>query len=340
MIAVAPRYDFTLTPEVEAHEPPEARGLARDEVRMLVSAAAGGEPRDARFYELPRFLERGDVLVVNTSATVPAALEAQAASGEMIALHVSTMLPGGLNVVEPRHTHVREGECLPLAEAAHAKLLMPYRSSSRLWIASLSLPRPLNEFLHRNGKPIRYPYVKAEWPIEAYQTVFALHPGSAEMPSAARPFSERVLAELVARGVIIARLMLHCGVASLEHDEPPYDEYFSVPPETAATVNSARAGGQRVVAVGTTAARALESAVDERGRVVASRGWTDHMISPGRPARAFNALLTGLHEPRSTHLALLQGVADRREIEGAYEAALSRGYLWHEFGDVHLILAA
>ena len=338
MIALAERLEFALPAELEAHEPPEARGLARDQVRLLVSQTARGEEVDARFDELPGFLRGGDVLVVNTSATLPAALPATTTQGIAIAVHVSTALPAGLTVIEPRHAQLSAGELLSLPAGGSATLLARYRSSQRLWIASLRLPQPLIPFLHAWGKPIRYPYVREEWPLESYQTVFGLHPGSAEMPSAGRPFSARVLAQLVAKGVIIARLTLHCGVASPEHDEPPYEEYFSVPPETAAAVNDARGTGRRVVAVGTTVARALESALDERGRVAAARGWTDHLISPHEPVRSFDALLTGFHEPRSTHLALLRGLASEAELRRAYRAALARRYLWHEFGDVHLIL--
>jgi S-adenosylmethionine:tRNA ribosyltransferase-isomerase len=338
MIALAERLDFTLAPELEAHEPPEARGLARDQVRMLVSRSASGDHVDARFSSLPGFLSAGDVLVVNTSATLPAALTASTAAGDRGAVHVSTALPAGLTVVEPRQLRVHEGDELTLPAGGSAKLLLPYRGSQRLWVAALNLPAELHAYLNAWGKPIRYPYVRGEWPIETYQTVFALQPGSAEMPSAGRPFSAAVLKELVAKGIVLARLTLHCGVASLEHDEGPYEEFFSVPPETAAAVNVARAAGQRIVAVGTSVARALESALDERDRVVSARGWTDHVISPGQPVRSFRSLLTGFHEPRSTHLALLRGLRGEDEIASAYRAALARGYLWHEFGDVHLIL--
>ncbi|MDQ6781776.1 MAG: S-adenosylmethionine:tRNA ribosyltransferase-isomerase, partial [Candidatus Eremiobacteraeota bacterium] len=267
---------FRLSPELEAHEPPEARGLARDEVRMLVSATEHDRIEHAVFQSLPQRMHVGDVLVVNTSATLPAALRARDARGLELGLHVSTVLPGGVTVVEPRNAPgLKPGDALRLEDGGRARLLWPYRNSQRLWLAIVETTRGLNVLLERYGKPIRYPYLHGEWPLEAYQTVFALHPGSAEMPSAGRPFSARVLQALARRGVVIARLILHCGVASLEHDEPPYEEYFSVPAETAAAINAARAAGRRVLAVGTTVARALESSLDGRGRVVAARGWTD-----------------------------------------------------------------
>ena len=136
-----------------------------------------------------------------------------------------------------------------------------------------------------------------------YQTVFATEPGSAEMPSAARPFTPELVTRLVSSGVQIAPLLLHTGVASLEDHEPPYEEFFRVPPETADRVNAAKRAGRRVVAVGTTVVRALETVTDGRGTTSPGSGWTDLVITPDRPLRAVNGLITGLHEPRATHLA-------------------------------------
>src|SRR5579872_2977848 len=336
MIALAPEIAFQLPSALEAHEPPEARGLGRDGVRMLVSRTNGD--LDAGFREIADFLNPGDVLVINTSATIPAALRANKADGSALELHISTALQGGLYVVEPRLVRDVSAETLTLAGGGRAHLLAPYAGSARLWIAKLELPEPLIAYLDRFGEPISYPYIRGSWPLPYYQTAFAIHPGSSEMPSAGRPFSAAVLERLVRKGVIVARLTLHCGVASLEHDEPPYEERFTVPAETAETVNAARRQGRQVIAVGTTVARALESAIDEKGRLVAARGWTEHVISPTHPVRTFSGLLTGFHEPRSTHLALVQALVPLRHLERAYSRALAGAYLWHEFGDVHLIL--
>jgi S-adenosylmethionine:tRNA ribosyltransferase-isomerase len=171
-----------------------------------------------------------------------------------------------------------------------------------------------------------------------YQTVYAREPGSAEMPSAGRAFTADVLARLEARGIRLALLTLHTSVASLERDEPPIEEWYRIPAETAAAIDGARAGGGRVIAVGTTVVRALESAADERGRVTASQGWTGLVIAPARQLRTTGALLTGFHEPRASHLAMLTAFAGRAHLEHAYHAALNARYLWHEFGDLHLIL--
>lgn len=328
--------DFELPKELEAREPAELRGSGRDDVRLLVSR--GDEIIHAHFRQLPRFLEPGDLLVLNTTATLPAALSAIRDDGEVIALHVSTPLPGGLVVVEPRQTSVGEGERLVLPGEASAILLAPYRDSKRLWIARMTLDRPLRDYLLQFGRPITYSYIDRRYPLDAYQTVYASEPGSAEMPSAGRAFTRALLVCLRRRGVRLAKLVLHAGVASLETHERPYEEYFEVPARTADEVRRARERGGRVVAVGTTVVRALESSVDRAGRVIASRGWTDLVITPERGVRVVDGLLTGLHEPRATHLAMLEAIAGRARIEKAYQAALERKYLWHEFGDLHLIV--
>jgi S-adenosylmethionine:tRNA ribosyltransferase-isomerase len=331
-------FEFVLPSELEAHEPPEARGLRRDEVRLLVTERASGRIVHARFADLPAFLRPGDLLVLNDSATLPAALAARREDGSTIALHLSTRLPAGLWVVEPRKTRIASGEILSLPGGAAARMLVPYPGSARLWIAQLELPGPLLEYLGRPGRPISYPYVRGEWPLDMYQTVYAREPGSAEMPSAGRAFTPEVLARAAGRGIGAARLTLHTGVASPEWDEPPTEEWYRVPPETAEAAGAARRGGGRIVAVGTTVVRALESAADEHGRPIASQGWTDLVITPRRGVRVVDGLLTGFHEPRASHLALLEAVAGRDHLERAYRAALRAGYLWHEFGDLHLIL--
>jgi S-adenosylmethionine:tRNA ribosyltransferase-isomerase len=338
MIATERLLDFALPAELEAHEPPEARGLRRDEVRLLVSSHGGDRIVHAQFAELPDFLRPGDLLVANDSATLPAALTARRADGSAVALHLSTRLPGQLWVVEPRKTAVAPGEALALPGGGTATLLAPYADSRRLWVARLDLPVPVLDYLHRWGRPIAYPYVRGAWPLEMYQTVYANEPGSAEMPSAGRALSADVIERLTHRGVGFVTLTLHTGVSSLEEHESPYAEPYAVPPQTADAVQAARASGGRVVAVGTTVVRALESAADEHGHVVESRSWTDLVVTPERGVRVVDGLLTGFHEPRASHLAMLEAIAGRAHLEKAYRAALDGGYLWHEFGDLHLIL--
>jgi S-adenosylmethionine:tRNA ribosyltransferase-isomerase len=336
---------FALDAAHEAHEPPEARGLRRDDVRLLVSPGDAA-PVHARFDDLPSFLAAGDVVVVNTSATVPAALDAMLDSGEPAVVHVSTELPAGLWLVEVRRPDGGATAPVALAHATTVRtlhggeiaLLRRLPGSRRLWVAALDLAPSPPAHLARHGRPIRYRHVPRDWPLAAYQTVFADEPGSAEMPSAARPFTGQVLARLAARGVAVAPIVLHTGVSSLEGGEAPYPERFAVPAPTAAVVNTTRAHGGHVVAVGTTVVRALETAADDRGTVHPAAGWTELVVSPTRPVRAVDALLTGWHEPEASHLLMLEAVAGRRALERAYREAFAAGYLWHEFGDSHLLL--
>jgi S-adenosylmethionine:tRNA ribosyltransferase-isomerase len=328
----------------EARVPPEARGLARDEVRLLV---ADGRVRHARFRDLPHLLAPGDLLVVNTSATLAAALDARRAGDGHAQLHLSTPVPGedehGARwVVELRRDgervrDARAGEELALPAGGRAVLLAPHLGR-RLWVAQLSLPAPLPDYLARHGRPIRYGHVDGEWPLSAYQTAFAAEPGSVEMPSAGRPFTPELVTRLVARGIDVAPLVLHTGVSSLEQGEQPYPERFRVPEWTAARVHLARELGGRVIAVGTTVVRALESAAGEDGRVRAAGGWTDLVVTPERGVRAIDGLVTGFHDPQASHLDLLAAVVGPEVLARAYDEAAARGYLRHEFGDAALLL--
>ncbi len=350
--------DFALPSHLEAGEPPEARGLARDEVRLMVSYSSDDRVVHRAFHDLPDVLAPGDVLVVNTSGTMNAALRATRRDGHPVELHLSTRLPADLWIVEPRepagNTTKRlflpvaaGGDTLLLPGGGAATLHVPYHhdraalrdgAPPRLWIATLDLPCPLADYLAAHGFPIRYGYVRENWPISYYQTVYATEVGSAEMPSAGRAFTAELLTALVARGVVVAPLLLHTGVASPEEHEPPYEEYYRVPSTTARLVNAARGAGRRVVAVGTTAVRALETVADEEGVVHPGEGWTRLVVTPERGPRAVTALLTGLHEPRSSHLMMLEALAGRAHLAHTYQEALREGYLWHEFGDLHLML--
>ncbi|EFH82483.1 S-adenosylmethionine:tRNA ribosyltransferase-isomerase [Ktedonobacter racemifer] len=347
--------DFVLPAELEATRPPEARGLARDEVRLMVSYRANDHILHDRFREIEHFLEPGDLLVVNTSGTMNAALSATRADGTPLEVHLSTHLPANLWIVEVRlkqgertfpFSEMQAGERVPLPGGASLHLLTPYSAGEgrlqparqRLWIATIELASPLQEYLASYGFPIRYNYVPEAWPLEYYQTVYATEYGSAEMPSAGRAFTPELIARLVARGIQIVPLLLHTGVSSLEEHEPPYEEYYRVPVETAKSINTAHANHKRVVAVGTTVVRALETVTDVDGVTHPGEGWTRLVITPQRGLRAVNALLTGLHEPRASHLLMLEALAGREHLRKTYAAALQEQYLWHEFGDLHLLL--
>jgi S-adenosylmethionine:tRNA ribosyltransferase-isomerase len=373
---------FELPRRLEAHEPPEARGMARDDVRLLVASGHDGRVTHARFKDLPAFLAAGDLLVVNTSATLPAALPAERSDGWKLELRLSTPAPHrvqtaaasssigstgrfrrphgrspyGLRsapqavpradqwwIVELRAAERpflagREGDELSLPDGGRATVVAPYAGGRRLWLARLDLPDPLADYLNAHGRPIRYGYVPREWPLSAYQNAFAVDPGSAEMPSAGRPLTAELVARLVAGGVHVAPVTLHTGVSSPERGEAPYPERFRVPETTARLVNSVRGWGGRVIAVGTTVVRALESATGPDGAVAAAEGWTNLVVGPEHGVNAVDGLITGWHEPEATHLQMLRALADEELLDRCYREALEHGYLWHEFGDSHLIL--
>lgn len=343
-----PGLAFDLPVELEARRPPEARGWGREDVRLLVGRRAGGEVTHHAFTELPELLRPGDVLVVNRSATLPAAVDLP--GGRIV--HFSTPTPEGDWLVEIRlpdgpDLSRQAGEVLELPGPATLTLVRRH-ASPRLWHARLSGPPgsgtagheagDVPAYLTAYGRPIRYGYVAEEWPLSAYQTVFSAVPGSAEPPSAARPFTAELVTWLVASGVVIVPITLHCGVASPEYHEPPYAEWFEVPEATAEVVNAAVAVGRRVIAIGTTVVRALESAVGTDGRVRPAARWTDLVVTPEHDVRVVTGLLTGLHEPRASHLRMLEAIAGPDLVRACYTAALERRYLWHEFGDVNLLL--
>jgi S-adenosylmethionine:tRNA ribosyltransferase-isomerase len=328
---------------LEAREPPEERGTGRADVAMLVATRHDLGLADVHFGELARFLSAGDLLVLNTSATLPAALDARLGK-EPVQLWLSTPREDGTWLVELRssdrapHPRAPVGTRLDLPGGAVAELVADVARSRRLSVVRIESDSSLQDYLSIHGQPIRYGYVHERWPLAAYQTVFALEPGSAEMPSAGRPFTTSLVTELVARGVLIAPVTLHAGVSSLERGESALRERFRVSAETARLVNAVHDWNGRVIAVGTTVVRALETVADADGTVSAGRGWTSLVITRERGIFAVDGLLTGWHEPESSHLDLLEAAAGPELLERSYRAALAHGYRWHEFGDLHLIL--
>lgn len=321
-----------------ATAPPERRGLARDAVRMLVTDRGAGTRTHARFSDLPAFLKAGDVLVVNDSATIPAAIDARRANGETIKLHVATRIDSRLRLTEPRSPAVVLGEELALPGGGSAALIAPVDPDrARVWYTWFQLPLPMYEYLSRYGEPIRYEYVAERYPLEDYQTIFAREPGSSEMASAARPFTSRVVRAVRAHGVDIATVTLHCGVSSFEDPELPSMERFTVPPETARIVNRARSEGRRIIAVGTTALRALESTARD-SEILPASGWTDLVIGEAHRVRIADGLLTGFHDSAATHQWILRAFLEAALLSETYAEAAECGYLQHEFGDIHLIV--
>jgi S-adenosylmethionine:tRNA ribosyltransferase-isomerase len=324
-------FDFTLPPELEADAPAEERGLTRDGVRLLISYRSSDTLLHTSFRALDTILREGDALVINTSGTLKAALPATRPNGLALEAHLSTQLPGGFWTVELREPGgigsrpfrgAVAGEALALPAGGTLALLAPYPATPaaagappRLWLATLRLPLPLLEYLDAHGEPIRYNYARERWPISAYQTVYADTPGSAEMPSAGRAFTQEIMARLVARGVQIVPLLLHCGVASLEEHEPPFEEWYRVAGATADAINAARARGGR-----DRSARAGDGDGPARHRPP-RRG----LDEPGALARAA-AARSGCAADRLARAArLAPGAAGRARIAGAPQAGVRRG---------------
>jgi len=327
-----------------ARAPPEVRGRSRDDVRLLVTLPDG--QHHARFRDLPEFLRAGDLLVVNESAAIPGSLPAEGGLGTIL-LNLSTRFRSDLWIAEPRWSPGKPGP-LPIEPgeefrigAARVRLLSEYPGIPRLWFALGD--RPFESLVAEVGQPIHYGYTDA-WPMDTYRTEFSRVPGSAEMPSAARPITPRIRRALEEAGVRIAPILLHTGVSSLEIEsetveaQAVYPEPFSVSPDTALAVNRTHAAGGRVVAVGTTVVRALESAWTPEGARPRT-GFTRVFVSPDRGVHAVDGLLTGFHDPATSHLAMLTAFLGIDGVRHAYAEAVRHGYLWHEFGDSHLVLS-
>ncbi len=331
---------FRLPSRLEAREPPEARGLRRDQVRLLVYERETDRFIHSRFDRLAEFLRKGDVLVLNDSRTIPASLQGHAGSNriEVRLLHAVGNL--WLVSVTPS-SMVSLGSKIIFESGLSARTLGYSRHAG---LGSLEFEREGSDVLdeiYTRGRPVQYEHLEGRWALDDFQTVYATHPGSVEMPSAGRPFSWELLFRLRQSGVRLAFVTLHCGVSYLNSQAQtllPLPEQYYVSHETAETVNRTIATHRRVIAVGTTVVRALESAVGGDRSLHKATGWTDLRIYPDRQLRIVDGLLTGFHEPESSHLDMISAFIGYRKLMRLYREAIREGYLWHEFGDVNLIL--
>ncbi|WP_446664743.1 S-adenosylmethionine:tRNA ribosyltransferase-isomerase [Flexivirga sp. B27] len=347
-LAVDPRTMFDGPQDTTAPAPAEQRGVARDGVRMLVASCDGID--HTVFRSLPDHLNAGDLVVVNNSATIAGQVDGHRESGQPVVVHAAAELENGTWVVEVRSApnaaravldarvgeHVEVGPLVLTLLAAYPFDSSPTGVGNRLW--QVEADGDLSAHLREHGRPISYGYLDRSYPLSDYQTAFATVPGSAEMPSAARPFTPKVVTRLVASGIGIAPITLHTGVSSQEAGEGPQAEWYDVPEATARQVNLTRRAGGRVIAVGTTVARALESAVRSDGVVTGASGWTERVITRAEPPQVVSGLITGWHDPHASHLLLVEAIAGEALTQAAYDAAVAEHYLWHEFGDVGLLL--
>ena len=345
-------FAFTLPDELSAKEPPERRGTPRDQVRLMVIDRKDFTVTHTRFDRLGDFLRENDLLVFNSSRTLPAALEGCAEpGGPCLELRLAERLSDDTWLAllvckqgDPFACGLGEGMRILFGDDLQAVVVERDRRIPRLWRVRFSRAgTELIDTFYRVGRPIRYEYVSAPWDLDYYQTVYAREPGSAEMPSAGRAFTWRLLFELKRRGVRVAYLVLHTSLSSYMDDEldaahPASEEEYFISDTTARLINETRAGRGRVVAVGTTVVRALESVADEDGLIRPGHGYTRLRVTSGHVLTVVDGLLTGLHEPEASHLELLTAFLPADEIRDAYTDAVEHRYLWHEFGDLNLII--
>jgi S-adenosylmethionine:tRNA ribosyltransferase-isomerase len=342
-----PVIKFELPPDLEAHQPPEMRGLRRDQVRLLVLPRFEGEPDHTDFSALGDFLRAGDLLVVNNSRTLPALLHARDETGHEVEVRLAHRRSEDLwdALLLQGRSHVgRAGMHLDFGQGLSAQVSGTDPDLPFLWQVQFDqCCAELLDMIYRLGLPIRYDYVPNALPLDLYQTVYAGQPGSVEMVSAGRPFTWELLLRLERQGVDLASLSLHTGLSSsrdeaIDATYPNYEEEFDLPESTAQAINACHLRGGRVIAVGTTVVRTLETVAKGDGRVFPTHGWTRLHIAANHRLRTVDALLTGLHEPESSHLDLLSAFVPPARLKAAYLDAIERCYLWHEFGDMNLII--
>lgn len=342
-------FDSNLPKHLASPLPTEERGLARDQVRLLVTSQGGQKVEHTVFRQLDQYLKAGDILVVNTSATRASALPVTLPDGQPGMLHLSQPIAEGEWLVEIRQIvgyqskrwkAGQAGLVLALPNGGHLQLKRRFYQDQQqldLWQATLRTSDNVFDYLAIHAQPIQY-NIKHQYPLTYYQTFFSFHPGSAEMPSAGRAFTPALVNRLIAKGITFAPILLHTGVSSLEKDERPYPEYTEVSPVTASLINQAKREGRKVIAVGTTTVRAVESAATVSGEIAPFIGHTDLYITHDYQTKVVDGLLTGFHEPEASHLHMLRAIASKEHIERAYATALEADYFWHEFGDLHLII--
>ncbi|MEO0875924.1 MAG: S-adenosylmethionine:tRNA ribosyltransferase-isomerase, partial [Bacteroidota bacterium] len=304
-------FQFMLPQKLACPLPTEERGLNRDDVRLMVSNHDGQTINHRGFYDLDEVLDAGDVLVVNTSATIPAALPLVLPDGAEARLHLSTQLAKKRWLVEIRSvsqnntrrwTSGAPGQSFELPGGASLQLETPFYQDAQLlhlWEATLEVPQPLSEYLQQFARPVKYQNINKPYPIAYYQTYFGQQAGSTEMPSAARGFTEELVQKLLKKGVQIVPILLHTGVSSLEVNEHPYPEYLEISRLSSQQINIAKQQNKRIIVVGTTAVRALESATDNAGTVQPYQGLTELYIQSNYKMKVANGLLTGFHEPEA-----------------------------------------
>ena len=351
-IKTKPLLSFDLPDELSATKPPELRGINRDEVKLLIINRNDYMTYHSTFNHLSDFLRSGDLLIFNSSRTLPASLKTiNKGKGKPSEVRLAEHLPDDTWLVlflfdkeTPKNSLIKCGQKIEFESDLTAVVEKPDSHNPRLWKIKFSKTgAALIDIFYMIGKPIRYGYISAPLPLEYYMTVFAIDPGSSEMPSAGRAFTWKMLFDLKNKNIGTSFLTLHTGLSSYMDDDlsathvVSEEEYF-IPAGTASRIRTAKAKGGRIIAVGTTVVRALESSASLTGKVVAGHSYTNLKITGEHKLKIANGLITGFHEPQASHLDLISAFLNPSQIREAYEQAIERKYLWHEFGDLCLIV--
>ncbi|MFD1359667.1 S-adenosylmethionine:tRNA ribosyltransferase-isomerase [Fictibacillus halophilus] len=335
---------FELPQELNAKEPPERRGIRRDYVKMMVLDKTTGHTEHTKFFQLDRYLKKGDLIVLNASRTVPAVLKSiREIDGTEVEVRLAHRKNESIWEALPVSGNLKKGEIIRFSPSLTATVVEQSSDSPFVSLAFNLCCSSLYNQIYSLGEPVRYEYIQEPWNLDYYQTVFATIPGSVEMPSAGRAFSWELLFRLQKKGVQIAYITLHTGLSYLLDDKwhkgPDKNfENYEVPEETVNMIRETKAAGGRVVAVGTTVVRALETVALEKNELQAQTGWTNLYITENTKLEICDGLITGMHEPEASHLQLLSAFVDKDKLYDAYKDAIEQRYLWHEFGDMNLIL--
>jgi S-adenosylmethionine:tRNA ribosyltransferase-isomerase len=333
---------FNIPSHLNAAAPIEFTGKSRDEVKMMVINRKTGACLHTRFQQLPAYLKKGDLLVINNSRTIPASLQGK--QGNRV-----------FEVRLSRKVSSNEWDALIPGSIYDTRLPISFGDGVSAAMVGKGSEQPLVrlrfniegaaffDFIYRKGEPIRYEYIDAPWQLDQYQTVYGSAPGSVEMASAGRAFTWKLISKLRGAGIEVVPLQLHAGLSYYGDDRWPspkhHPEEYLLPLETAEAIRKAKTSGNRVIAVGTTVVRALETvAAEHAGELAAAKGVTNLYITKESSLRVVDGLITGLHEPQASHLDLLRAFVSDEDLFGAYRNALAKGYMWHEFGDMNLIL--
>lgn len=330
-------HTFTLPHELHAAFPPERRGVRRDHVRMMTIDRKSGKVIHDSFNHLADYVKPGDMIVLNNSRTIPAALRATIHSQEIevrLARCLSETSWEALVLLD----NVEIGDCLRFSDELSAVVIDRKRDSPLLVLRFSISGLSLFQHVYSLGEPIRYEYIEESWDLHYYQNVYGTVPGSVELASAGRAFSWEMLLDLQKRGIQLSYLQLHTGLSYLNDNDQlsPKEniERYDIPQETMAAVLKTKASGGKVIAVGTTVVRALESAVSTG----ISSGETALYIDAAFPLEIVDGIITGFHEPEASHLDMLTAFISPEILFDAYGEAIREKYLWHEFGDINFII--